>query len=334
MRSLVVLDGTVGTAAQQARALGAFLREGLIGPPAAETLVFYHDERDAGRLVGQAPTCQVRLVKTAAGRPDAIVDVLSTVARDDGNQLFIFAGGYSGTELATRLAHRIGGAAVTDALGIEVGPERLLCRRHVYSNHMVGHFELSARPWCVSINASWDDAPSAVGLEHIVLSDTDETGGTAEADETPFEDLELVEPPPTGDLAQSRLLVVAGAGAGSREGVERIAEAARRMGADFGVSRPVAMSAWAPMDRLVGVSGARTAPELCIVVGVSGAPALYWGIEKAGFIAAIDLDERVPIVKSADAVILDDGVGVIEELAEIIASNRKNVCPDDQSRDG
>jgi electron transfer flavoprotein alpha subunit len=94
------------------------------------------------------------------------------------------------------------------------------------------------------------------------------------------------------------------------------------MGADFGVSRPVAMNAWAPMDRLIGVSGTRAAPELCIVVGASGAPALYWGIEKAAFIAAIDTDEHAPIVSNADVAILDDGVAVIEELAQIIAAAR------------
>ena len=66
------------------------------------------------------------------------------------------------------------------------------------------------------------------------------------------------------------------------------------MGAAFGVSRPVVMNAWAPADRLVGVSGARTAPAVCIVVGASGAPALHWGIERAGFIVAVNSDDARP----------------------------------------
>ena len=94
------------------------------------------------------------------------------------------------------------------------------------------------------------------------------------------------------------------------------------MGAAFGVTRPVAMNAWAPMDRLIGVSGTRAAPELCIVAGASGAPAFYWGIEKAAFIVAIDVDEQAPIVNNADAAVIDDGLAVIEELAEIIAAAR------------
>ena len=319
MRFTAVLDGTTGAAVRQAGALGGFLREGMSGDLAGETLVFYQDDREKARLVELAPTRAVRLIKTTARRPERMVELLAAVARDEAVPLFLFAGGPGGTELAARLACRTGGAVLTEALSLEVGPERLVGRKNVYSTHLVGRFELSPRPWCVSVDASWNDARSPTGLEHEILSDTDKTGrpGT-----TPFEDPELVDPPATGDLAEGRFLVVAGLGAGNRQGVERIAEAARRMGAAFGVSRPVAMNAWAPMDRLIGVSGTRTAPALCIVVGASGAPALYWGIEKAGFIAAIDTDEHAPIVRNADAAVVDDGVAVIEELAEIIAAAR------------
>jgi electron transfer flavoprotein alpha subunit len=74
------------------------------------------------------------------------------------------------------------------------------------------------------------------------------------------------------------------------------------------------------IDRIVGVSGARTAPDVCIVAGASGAPAFLWGIEKAAFIAALDLDEHAPIVAAADAAIIADCVTVAEELARIASA--------------
>jgi electron transfer flavoprotein alpha subunit len=321
MRFAAILDGTTGAAAQQAQALDGFLREGLNGDLAGETLVFYQDDRDKTQLVELAPTRAVRLIKTTARRPDRMVEILAAAANDEGISLVVFAGGPGGTELATRLAYRTNGAFLTDALSVDVGPERLVCRKNVYSSHMMGRFELSASPSCVTIDASWNDGRSLTSIEHDVLSDTDETGGSGT---TPFEDVALVDPPSTGDLAESRFLVVAGLGAGNRAGIERIAAAARRMGAAFGVTRPVAMNAWAFMDRLIGVSGTRAAPDLCIVVGASGAPAFYWGIEKTAFIVAIDLDEQAPIVRIADAALLDHGVAIIEELAEIIAAEREN----------
>jgi electron transfer flavoprotein alpha subunit len=357
VRFVVVLDGTVTTVARQARALAAFLRDGLgdasvelagvteggrgelggvteRGELAGETLVFYADDGDKRRLVDLAPTRDVRLVKTTARRPDLMVDDLlalgagahSTGPGTLGGEiaLILTAGGATGAELATRLACRTGGAVLTDALSIEVGPRELRGRRTVYSSHLRGRFALTTRPWCVSIDASWHDGPRSPSLkpalEHYVLSDTDETGG---AQATPFEDIELVAAPSTDDLAESRFLVVAGYGAGSRKATKRIAQAARRMGAGFGASRPVVMNAWAPLDRLIGVSGTRTAPVLCIVVGASGAPALSWGIERAGFIVAINPDDHAPIVRDSDALLLDDGVAVIEELAEIVAAQRE-----------
>jgi electron transfer flavoprotein alpha subunit len=321
MRSAAILDGTLGTAARQAQALAGFLREGLSGDPVTETLIFYHDERDRARLVELAPTPAVRLVRTAERRPDRIVEILAALATDEQTELLLFAGGAAGTETATRVACRAGGAVLTDALSIEVRPSLLVGRKNIYSNHLVGRFELSARPWCVCIDAGWSDERRPASLEHHVLADTDETDGASPA---PFEDLEIAAAPSSGDLAESRFLVVAGYGAGGGEHTDRIAAAARRMGADFGITRPVAMNAWGPMDRLVGVSGVRTAPALCIVVGASGAPAFCWGIEKAGFIVAINPDAQAPIVRNADVAILDDGVTIIEELARIVAADRED----------
>jgi electron transfer flavoprotein alpha subunit len=319
MRFAAVLDGTIGTAAQQARVLGGLLHGGMTGDLVGETLAFYRDEGDRERLVALCPTHHVRLVKATPRRLDQMVDILAELAREGSFSLFLFAGGPTGTELATRLACRADGTVLTDAVSVQAGPGRLLCGKNVYSTHLIGQFELSARPWCVSIDAAWKDEPSPTGLEHTIVSDTDETSRTGEA---PFEDAELVALPLAGDLADSRFLVVAGYGAGGRGGTDRIAEAARLMGADFGVSRPVAMNGWAPMDRLIGVSGTRAAPAVCIVAGASGAPALHWGIEKAGFIVAINQDAGAPIVKNADAALLDDGVATIEELAHIIVAHR------------
>ena len=352
VRFVAIIDGTAATAERQARALAGFLRDGLSGGCGAragasgavagangegdeaggglagETLVFYADDHERQRLVDLAPTGDVRLVKVPAHRPDQMVAALAARARDGEIALFVAAGGATGTELATRLACRAGGAVLTDALSIELRAGRLHGRRNVYSGHLIGRFSLSARPWCVTTDAAWNDEPGTAAREHVILSDTDETsappaGETRDAaDAAPFEDLELLAAPSAGDLAQGRFLVVAGYGAGSRAGVLRIKEAASRMGAGFGASRPVVMNAWAPAERLIGVSGTRTVPLLCIVVGASGAPALYWGIEKAAFIVAINPDEAAPIVAGSDAAVLDDGVAVIEELAEIIAARR------------
>ena len=81
------------------------------------------------------------------------------------------------------------------------------------------------------------------------------------------------------------------------------------------------MNAWATPDRQIGVSGTRAAPAVCLVAGASGAPAFLWGVERAGFIAAVDTDEHAAIVAEADAAVLDDAVAVVEALADLIAAS-------------
>lgn len=318
-KTVVALDGTCGSVERQARALAGFLRGGVHGDVCVETWVFCDDVCAGERLALLAPTGDVRLAEMPATRPDVMAAVLAEALPAHGVELLLLAGGATGTEVATRVALRTGGGALTDVLDVEPGSEVAVCRRDVYSGHMRGRFALTARPWCLSIDSSWQDALVAPALEHRVLGVVDAVAGTGPSF---LEDVELAAPAPDTGIADSRFLVVAGRGVGSSQRVRRVEAAARRMGAAFGVTRPVAMNAWAPMDRLVGISGARAAPALCLVVGASGAPAFYWGIERSDRIVAVDPDEHAPIAAAADAVVRDDGVAVVEALAEIVTRRR------------
>jgi electron transfer flavoprotein alpha subunit len=321
-----VLDGTAGDAERQARALGGFLREGLRLEADAQlvtsTHLFHVDQTPGDPLVRLAPTTHVCPIRTPTLRPDLMAAALTAFETGGGGELYVFPPGPVGVELATRLAVRSGGSVLTDVLSAEADDGRLACLRSVYSNHLTGRFELRPRPWCLTLDASWHDAVDARPAEHVVQAPAEPARDDSFAPGR-LEDVELLEPAATGDLETAGFLVVAGRGAGSRDGVERIAAAAARMGAAFGVTRPVAMNAWAPPDRQIGVSGTRTAPAVCLVAGASGAPAFLWGIERAGFIAAVDTDDRAPILHEADAAIVDDAVAVVEALADIVAGRRR-----------
>ena len=319
-RVAAVLDGTARDAERQARALGGFLREGLRlhadAPPVAATHLFHADAADE-HLLELAPTTEVRLVRTPALRSDLMTAALAAFETGGGAELFVFPGGPLGTELAARLAARSGGSVLTDVLDAELLGEGLTCRRRVYSNHLTGLFELGPRPWCITLDAAWRDAQPTAPIEHVVQTVAELHGDDFSAS-GPLTHVELLEQPATGDLEAAEFLVVAGRGAGSRGGVERVAAAAARLGAAFGATRPVVMNGWAPPDRQIGVSGARSAPAVCLTVGASGAPAFLWGVERAGFIAAVDTDEHAAIAGEADAVVIADGIAVVEALADIV----------------
>jgi electron transfer flavoprotein alpha subunit len=327
-RVVAVLDGTIPGAERRARALGGFLRDGLrlpgdaaVAPAEAVTLAFYADDAARDRLVELAPTGDVRLIRTPRSRPDLMAAALTAFEAGGGAELFAFPGGPLGAELAARLAARGGGGVLTDVLHAAVGPAGLLCRRDVYSNHLTGRFQLRWPPWCITLHPDWYDARVEPLAEHSVRADVELTSGDSSI-APPLSHVEPLEPPATGDLETAKFLVVAGRGAGSRAGVERLAAAAARMGASFGVTRPVAMNAWAAPDRQIGVSGTRAAPAVCVVAGASGAPAFLWGVERAGFIAAVDTDDHAAIVAESDAVVVADAVAVVEALADIVARER------------
>jgi electron transfer flavoprotein alpha subunit len=264
-----------------------------------------------------APTRAVRLIRVPPQRPDFPAAALAALQAGGGADLYVFPGGPVGTELAARLAARTGGTALTGVLAARLTPAGLTCRRSAYAGHLTGEFELGPRPWCITLDASWADAVAVAPADHVVETEVELPGG-GDSTPAPLSDVERLEPPATGDLETARFLVIAGRGAGSRGGVERIAVAAARMGAAFGVTRPVVMNAWAAPDRQVGVSGTRTAPAVCIVAGASGAPAFLWGVERAGFIAAVDTDDHAPMAGESDAFIAGDAVDVLEALADLL----------------
>jgi len=318
LRVAAVLDASGPAAERHARALGGFLRDGLTLTGAqveAVTHLFAAEDAGAAHLLA-APTHRVRHVRLPPHRPDVVAAALAAFQAGGGADLFVFPAGPRGAELASRLAARAGGSVLTGVLSATLAGDRLVCRRTVYSSHLTGELSLGPRPWCLVLDATWDDARADPPPEHAVEAAAHLSSGVVSAP-PPLLQIERLPAPPTGDLEAARLLVVAGRGAGSRQGVDRIAAAAARMGAAFGVTRPVAMNGWAPPDRLIGVSGTRTAPDVCITAGVHGAPAFVWGVEHAGFIAAIDTDPAAPIALEADAVIEDDAVAVLEALADL-----------------
>lgn len=321
LRVAAVLDATGAAAERHSRALGGFLRDGLelAEGVQAETVTHVFCPADAARdgAVAAAPTRAVRLIRVPPQRPDILVAALAAAQAGGGADLYVFPGGPGGAELATRLATRTGGSVLTGVREAALSAEVLTCRRAAYANNLTATCELGPHPWCITLDATWVDAACEPPTEHVVLAEAALLPGDASAP-APLRDLEQLEPPTTGDLETAKFLVVAGRGAGSRGGVERLAAAAARMGAAFGVTRPVVMNAWAGPDRQVGVSGTRTAPAVCIIAGASGAPAFLWGVERAGFIAAVDTDDCAPIAGESDAFVTGDAIAVVEALADQI----------------
>lgn len=288
-------------------------------------------EEDSGRLSGFLQNCtdssrNLRKISlngdTFCRAEAALISLVSLCAEDD---IILFPASIAGRELAVRLAARLGGTAAVDVTEMRFCDDGLHVVRSLCAEHIRGDFVLRQKPFCIAINKSCPaggapgediSKPSALSGENASapagLSPGDASGEDAPETVTlPADPLNptyqnLVPQHMSSSLTESRLVIAAGRGLGSRAGADEAAALAEQLGAAFGVSRPVVMNAWRPMDELLGVSGSMIHPELCIVLGASGSPAFCAGISGSGTIIAVNQDPDAPIMKKSDICICGD----------------------------
>ena len=107
-------------------------------------------------------------------------------------------------------------------------------------------------------------------------------------------------------LADAKVVVSCGRGAGSPEGFAIIEELAGLLGGAVGCSRAVTMAGWRPHTDQVGQTGTKIAPDIYIACGISGATQHMAGCKGAKAILAVNTDPEAPILASADYAVIGD----------------------------
>ena len=116
------------------------------------------------------------------------------------------------------------------------------------------------------------------------------------------------------DISRSEKVVVAGMGTGGR--LELAEELARMIGADIGVTRPLADIGVASRDIQIGSTGVSLKARLAIILGASGAPHFVSGIKDCGIVISINKDEAAPIRDYSDYMVIGDIFEVLPRLLE------------------
>lgn len=309
LKTAMVVNGCTADRGKQLRQLFAFTEENEISTEL--TVILSNDLSAEKELLVSVWTKKTAVVRLGAYFAETAADILGGLLAD--YRVVLFPDNIFGADMSARLACRMYGSRLNRLRTLRPQCGKLVCSRAVYSNLAYADYEVEAFPFYCTVSS----APSHRAPER--------RGGPA----CDFLD-RTAQPPPAGILRwreersaetdameNAKLVFVFGRGIQSEKILREGLELARLLGAGYGVTKPVAMDGWAPLSRIVGVSGLQIAPDVCIVVGASCAGALYAGIEHSATIININTDDSENLRDRSDVLVVGD-------CGEILASIRKH----------
>ncbi len=307
-------DGAADKVALQALALGRQLAAG--GPVHALVI---GDGAVAAELGAWGAT-SVHLAQHPqldAPAPDAAARILDDLAGSLGADVVVGPGTEEGNTVLARTAARAGLPFAANCTAVTLG-----------------------RPVTVT-RSRWGGSlleEAAIHAERVILTaaahvfEAVATGGSAEvvAFTPALDDADLAVrvvgrvPAPAGgvSLADAKVVVSGGRGAGSADGFGPVVELAGLLGAAVGCSRAVTIAGWRPHTEQVGQTGTKIAPELYIAAGVSGATQHLAGCKGAKRLLAINKDPEAPIMTAADYAVIGDMAEVLPAISAAIRRAR------------
>ncbi len=224
----------------------------------------------------------------------------------------LFAADAAGRDLAPRLAHRLNGSLVTEAIDTRAEGGRLTFLKPVFGG--------KAQAWMAPVRG--------VPLATVRLKAFDPAPGAgpapAEVRDVPVELSEALQASRVVDsireatgglkLEEARIVVAGGRGLGGPEPFEDLKALADLLGGAVAASRAACDAGWVPGSWQVGQTGKVVAPDLYIAVGISGASQHLAGISNARHVVAINTDAEAPIFRRAATGIVADYRTVVPAL--------------------
>lgn len=245
---------------------------------------------------------------------DLILSVLEMAIRQISPEVILFPADAVGGEIAPRLAYRLGTGIVTDCVGVEVDAESGHIRwlRPVYGGKAMS-FMVARGPVQIATfrQRAFEPLPedsSRQGKVQALEIELEPALDRVSLVEEIREKIEGI------SLDEAEIVISGGRGIGGPEGFSELETLAQILQGAVGGSRPAADSGWVPHAKLIGQTGKILSPNLCIAIGISGAPQHMAGISSAKTIVAINKDEDAPIFKVAHLGVVGNWRQVIPAL--------------------
>ncbi|HEY3025227.1 MAG TPA: electron transfer flavoprotein subunit alpha/FixB family protein [Pyrinomonadaceae bacterium] len=252
--------------------------------------------------------------------PETCLSALVRLCADLSPRAVLLGGDTYSQEIAPRLAHRLGGSAVGDAVEVWVEGEALRVSRQVYGGKAQAVIELQRIPAVVWLRArSFAPAPVKPEAGKITRAALD-----IQADTRTRIIERKREAHSNARLEEARVIVSGGRGIGGPEPFKtELQPLADLLGAQMAASRAACDAGWVPPTWQVGQTGKKVTPDLYLAIAITGASQHMVGISEAKTISAINTDPDAPIFKHCRFGIVEDYRKVVPLLREKLAALQK-----------
>ena len=283
--------GGLGNASKEVLGAAVRLGAGLADEVALISLASADAARESGGY-GVARAFAIHGDSLRSGSEGAVA-ALAELARELEARAVLLAADEQGAEIGPRLAERLGGSAVTHAVGVEVADGHPVWTRPVFGGKAIATVRASIEPVVATLRrGAFEPAQPTSGSASVQTREAPTTEGAVEF---------IASEAPAGGAAleEAAVIVSGGAGLGGADGFSALEELAGLLGGAVGASLAAVDAGWVPPERQVGLTGKVVSPDVYFALGISGASQHLAGIAGAKAVVAVNTDPDAPIFSRA-----------------------------------
>ncbi|HEY0215672.1 MAG TPA: electron transfer flavoprotein subunit alpha/FixB family protein [Cellulomonas sp.] len=280
------------------------------------TAVVLGDAPDTSAVAERAGAAGAQIVRAVSGAgyaehsTEAWTGALHALVTAHSPAAVLLAATTLGSDVAPRLAARLGTGLVTDCSAVEVAADGTptLTKNELGGTRLARCQVPGGLPVVTVRPGALPPATTDAGAPEVVAEDIPAAPSRTTV-------LERVVAEAGGEVAleDARIVVSGGRAMGGPEGFDVLRELASALGptAAVGSSRPAADAGWVPVHLEIGISGKKVSPDLYLACGISGASQHLAGMSSSKTVVAVNKDPGAPIFAVAD-------FGVVGDLFELV----------------